>query len=186
MSYAGPARKAIVSVGRELYRQGLIAGGAGNISVRLEDGRILVTPRAAHKGRLEPPDLVTVTVDEAPGPRASSELEVHLACYRADPGIGAVIHTHAPGLTAAGVREAHPADLLPEIEAAVGPLRTVPFLPSGGTELAAAVGEQVAAGATVVLMQRHGVVAVGSTLRQAQDRMELAELAARTVLLAGG
>ena len=74
---------------------------------------------------------------------------------------------------------------LPEAEEAIGGVVMVPQLPSGSLALARAVGEVIAKGAHVAVLQNHGVVAVGSSLSDAYDRMELADLSARTVLLAG-
>jgi L-fuculose-phosphate aldolase len=50
----------IVRCSRSLWEAGLIAGAEGNVSVRLEQGRILVTPRGLLKSELRPEDLVEV------------------------------------------------------------------------------------------------------------------------------
>jgi len=163
-----------------------VAGRAGNLSARLGEDRVLVTPRGVRKDRLRPGDLVVVDLPASGGSgRASSELPAHRACYRADPGVGAVLHAHAPTLIAAGIRGLDIGATLPEVEEATGPIVTVPFAPSGSEALARAVGEAVAAGATVVLLVRHGVIATGPDLEAAFDRLELAELSARACLLAG-
>lgn len=178
-------REALCRVGRALHRSGLVAGTAGNLSVRLEGGRVLVSPRGARTDRLTPDEVVRLSL-EAPDPdalaRASTEWPSHRACYGADSAVGAVVHTHAPALTAAGLRELDVGAALPELEAAVGPLVTVRFAPSGSAELAAAVGQAVRGGGRVLLLLRHGVLAVGATLDEAFDRTELAELAARAVV----
>lgn len=176
-------RESLCRVGRALHEAGLTAGVAGNLSVRLDEERILTTPRRTRKDRLSAGDLVVVGLD-APEPdlRATSEWPAHRACYRADPDVGAVVHGHPPALTAVGLRGLDVAAALPEIEAAVGAIVTVPSLPSGSDELGAAVGRAVAGGGRVLLLLRHGALAVGATLDEAYDRIELAELAARAVL----
>ncbi len=190
----------LCSAGRDLYRQGLIAGLAGNLSARLEPGRILITRAGTHKGRLAASDLVTVDGGEDdPSDGASSELPLHRACYAADASIGAVIHTHAPALTAAGLNDLPVIERLPELRSATGVWATIELLPSGSHELALAVGSAVRRGAGdtalsaerpdqsdvgVLLLRNHGAVTVGPAVESALQRMELAELAAYAVLLA--
>lgn len=184
------ARERICRIGRELYDSGLTGGRAGNLSVRLDPDTLLVTPRGAHKGRLDPDGLVVVTLS-GPDPeaerRATTELPFHRAAYAARPEVAAVVHTHAPALTAAGLREIDVTAPFPEIEEAMGSLGRVPFRPSGSEELAAAVAAAAGrstGGADVLLLERHGVLALGATLEEARNRTELAELTAWAALLA--
>lgn len=184
------ARDALCRTGRRLYRSGLVGGTAGNFSLRMRTGggdRLLVTPRSAHKGRLSPEELVLLPLADPPEDavsRATSELPLHRAVAAAAPAVAAVLHTHAPCLTALGLREMTMDEDLPEVEEAVGPVRTLPFAPSGSRELGAAAATAVREGAAVLVLRRHGAVAVGRDLEEAENRMELAELSARTVLLA--
>ena len=109
---------------------------------------------------------------------------MHCACYRADASVRAIIHTHAPALTALGIRGAGIEEMLPEAAEAIGGVTSLPQLPSGSTALGRSVARTVAEGSHLVILQNHGAVAVGSSLSDAYDRMELAELSAKTVLLA--
>ncbi|MEE9132366.1 MAG: class II aldolase/adducin family protein [Gemmatimonadota bacterium] len=176
--------------GKLAWQAGLIAGRCGNLSARLRSGKdIYITPRAVNKARLSAFDIqlvhlhsATTTGDE----NVSVELPMHRACYLADPGVGAVIHTHAPALTALGIRGLDLQELLPEAAQALGPISTIPHLPSGSWELADAVGSAVIGGAKLILLAHHGAVAVGSGLAEAYDRMEFGELTAKTALLAAG
>jgi L-fuculose-phosphate aldolase len=179
-----------------------VAGGAGNVSLRLDDRDLLATPRGVHKGHMRPADPVRLSLSD-PDPRdvarATSELPFHLAAHGELRKRLVVLHTHAPALTALGIRHGDPSrprppdggeevdrlGLPPELGQAVGPLRGVPFHPSGSQELAEAVGRAVRAGGTVLVLERHGVVALGETLEEALDRTELAELGARAVLMGG-
>jgi L-fuculose-phosphate aldolase len=175
--------------GRRLWEAGLIGGCCGNLSARLHQGdAIYITPRATNKSRLHAEDIHLVSLrggDESLA-RVSVELPMHRACYYADVGVGAVIHTHAPALTALGIRGLDMQGVLPEAVTSLGGVARVPYAPSGSTELADAVGRVVSGGARVILLERHGVVTVGHTLTDAYDRMELGELSARTALLAEG
>lgn len=208
------ARERLCLVGRQLHDAALLGGRAGNLSVRLDAGRLLVTPRGCHKGRLTPGDPVVVPLagagrdearpgaaaddgggdasraDDAPageaaGPeaRATSELPFHRAVYRARPDVAAAVHTHAPALTAAGLRGLDVTAPFPEIEEALGRLGRVPFRPSGSRALADAVAA-AAERADVLLLERHGTLALGATPGEARDRTELAELTAWAALLA--
>ncbi len=168
---------------RRMAREGLIAGRAGNLSLRAGD-TVYVTPRGANKARLRAAQVVVAPLsrpaDTVPG--ASVEYRMHRACYRAAAEIGAVVHTHAPALTALGLLGLD-LSTLPEAQENVGGVAVVPFQPSGSDALAAAVA-RAAAGAGVMLLRGHGVTAVGRDLDEACDRMSLAELSARAILMA--
>lgn len=202
---AGPVRRALIEpaasisddalrlllayYGRRLGAAGLNAGSSGNLSARCRDGAsVLITRRGANKSRHSPADLCRLRLDAGPAERdeASSEFAMHCACYLASGTTGAVIHTHAPALTAAGIRGLDIADILPEAVAVLGGVRVVPFAASGSQALADTVGAAVAEGAGLVILERHGAVSVGATPAIAADRMEFGELSARTVLLATG
>lgn len=176
----------LCSIGRRLHEAGLIAGTAGNLSARLGEDRLLVTPRGVRKDGIEPADLVEVSFPEPTGAersRASTELPAHLACYRAAPRAGSVLHAHAPALTAAGLRGLEIGAILPEVEQATGRIVAVPFAPSGSEALGEGVHGAVSEGATVVLLARHGVLVVGPDPETAFDRLELAELSAAACLM---
>jgi L-fuculose-phosphate aldolase len=171
--------------GRRLHEHGLIAGLAGNLSVRLDEARLLITPRGTNKGRLGPEDMVTLPLEghDQREAQASTEFPFHRACYLASDEVGAVVHTHAPALTAVGIRCLDITATLPEVELAVGVIVLLDFAPSGSEQLGRATGSAVAEGAGVILLKKHGAVSVGRDLDDAVNRMEVAELAAYTVLL---
>ncbi len=176
----------VVEAGRGLHASGLIAGLAGNLSARVDLDTVLITPTGLHKGQLGGDEVLEVSLSAAPEETtaASSEFPFHRAVYRARPDVGGVVHTHAPALIAVGERDLDIASVLPEVTLATGGIARVPLLESGSEALAAAVSEAVVGGAGVVLLSRHGAVSVGRDLTEAVHRMELAELAAYTVLLA--
>src|SRR5687767_6464897 len=106
------ASAAILAAGRRLGARGLIAAGEGNLSIRLDDDRLLITPSGRRKDELEAVDLVVVQLDgAAPEARSPSgrgppsDLAIHVAVLAARPEIDAVAHAHLPvsmGLTLAG------------------------------------------------------------------------------------
>jgi L-fuculose-phosphate aldolase len=179
------AAEAIVRAGARLGRRGLIAAAEGNLSCRLDDGSVLVTPSGYRKDELTLDDLVVVdsagVVARVDGQRPTSDLAIHLAVYEARPEIRAMAHAHLPasmGLTLAGERP--DAGALPETAAL---LRSVPFVPfgeMGSVELAGRIAAAFAKdheGAPVaVILERHGAVAVGDEPDTAVDRLELVEV----------
>ena len=182
------AAEAIVRAGVRLGRRGLIAAGEGNLSCRLDDGSILVTPSGYRKDELTVDDLVEVdtagVLARVDGPRPTSDLAIHRAVYDARPDIRAIAHAHLPtsmGLTLAGERP--DASALPETAAL---LRTVPFVPFGemgsvelAGRIAAAFVEESGAAPVAVILERHGAVAVADDPDIAVDRLELVEVLCR-------
>lgn len=176
----------ICHYGRLLWQRGLIAGCCGNLSTRAHDrAAIYITPRAANKSRLYVRDIPKIALDAtvAELQRVSIEFPLHRTSY--DVGeVGAVIHTHAPALTALGMTDLDLGEILPEAAQALGSIRRVPHHSAGSQALADAVGGAVATGATLILLEHHGAVSVGRDLPEAYDRMEFGEISARTALLA--
>jgi L-fuculose-phosphate aldolase len=180
-------RGALVETCRRLHARDLIGAGEGNVSVRLGPDRFLVTPSGANKGYLAPEDLVVVdaagAVVEGTG-RASTELRMHLAAYAARPDVAAIVHAHpitAVALTVAGVPP--PNDLVPEAAVTLGELAVAPFATPGTDEVPASLAPLFPRH-DVILLARHGALALGRTLDEAFDRMETLERVARIALVA--
>ncbi len=180
-------RAAIVAACRRLDARGLIAGADGNLSVRLPDGRILITPRGVSKGDLAPADLVLVDPDGQEVSRnhlASSEVRMHVRIYRRRPDVHAVVHAHPPTATAFAVAgEDFLAPVLPELVAQMGGVPLVPYATPGSDTLADQF-EPFLPHHDAFLMANHGATTVGPTLTIAQQRMESLEHAARILLAA--
>jgi L-fuculose-phosphate aldolase len=185
------ARDEIVLVCRRLYERGLVAGPDGNVSVRQEDGTILVTPSGLAKVDVTPDDLVVVTLDghvRDGEPRAgrapSSELRMHLRIYQRRPDVRAVVHAHPPAATGFAVAgEAFVAPVLPEVILQLGEVPLVPYAAPGSEALADAF-EPYLLNHDGFLMANHGATTVAATLAMAHRRMESLEHAARILLAA--
>ncbi len=181
----------LIAAGRRLGGRGLISAGEGNLSIRLDRERLLVTPTGRRKDELGEDDLVVVRIghDERAATSRSglgptSDLAIHLAIHAARPDIGAVAHAHLPAsmaLTLAG--EAPDPAALPETAVHLPRLPYLPFGEMGSLELAgriaAALSEPPEPLAPAVILERHGAVAVGVDLHQAVDRLELIEVLCR-------
>lgn len=179
------SRRELGRVGRDLYRQGMMAGSAGNLSVRLAEERVLITRSGAPKGRLRAEDLLVIDLEGrllAGAGQPSTETQLHLAIYRRHAWVGAVVHAHPPKATA--LAAAHlpiPLDTLPEGLFALGALPAVPYLPSKEP----AYGESVARaldGADGALLLNHGAVTVGRDLGKAVAKMEILEALAAVAM----
>lgn len=158
------ARDQICRLGASLHARGYAHGSAGNISVRLADGRMLITPGDASLGALDPARLALVDADGQPlaGDRPSKTLALHRRIYGAAPGARCVLHTHSTHLVAlsmAGVWNL--SEVLPPITAyqvmKVGTIPLVPYQPPGdplvGDEVAARLRQRPILG---VLLERLG------------------------------
>src|SRR5580704_8466478 len=112
-------RREICKVGRWMYRQGFVVASEGNLSVRLDADRVLVTPAGACKGRLLPHELIITDLEGtvvAGSGQPSSELQMHLLFYRLRPLVRAVCHAHPPTATGFAVAgRALEEAILPEV-----------------------------------------------------------------------
>ncbi|HEX9308758.1 MAG TPA: class II aldolase/adducin family protein [Anaeromyxobacter sp.] len=180
-------REELVEIGRRLHARDLVGAAEGNLSARLGDDRFLVTASGVSKGHLSETDLVVVDgrgERRSGSGRPSTETRMHLAAYAARPDVGAVVHAHpitAVALTVAGLPP--PSDLVPEAAVTLGPLAVAPFATPGTDEVAASLAPLLA-GHDVILLERHGAVALGRTLAEAFERMETLERVARVALAA--
>jgi L-fuculose-phosphate aldolase len=183
------AREAIVLVCRRLYERGLVAGPDGNVSVRRDDGTVIVTPTGLAKVDVTPDDLVVVSLEGLirEGRRApSSELGMHLRIYQRRPDIRAVVHAHPPAATGFAVAgESFMAPVLPEVILQLGEVPLVPYATPGSDALADAF-EPFLAKHDGFLMANHGATTIAPSLEAAHQRMESLEHAARILLAARG
>ena len=180
-------REALVQVCHALAARQLIAGQDGNVSVRVDADRLLVTPAGFSKGVLDPDDLVEVSLrgDVLAGRhRPSSELGLHLAAYAARADVQAVVHAHPPTATAFTlVGETIPDGLLAELMLTVGAVGFAPYAQPGTAELGDVVTPFFRAH-DAVLLAHHGAVTLGRSLTEAHFAMESLEHGARVVHLA--
>jgi L-fuculose-phosphate aldolase len=182
----GRARRDIVRYGRKLAELGFHAALAGNISARIAEDRLLCTSTGSDKGELQNDDLVVCNLDgkllegEA---RPTSEILMHLSVYRARPDVQAVIHAHPPTATAfAAASEPLNSLYLPEMFVWLGPIALVPYGTPGTPALSAQL-EPYLAKHDGFLLENHGALAVGKSLRETAQRMELIEQNARITLM---
>jgi L-fuculose-phosphate aldolase len=180
-------RREICKVGRWMYRQGFVVASEGNLSVRLDADRVLVTPAGACKGRLLPHELIVTdlqgTVVAGTG-QPSSELQMHLLYYRLRPLVRAVCHAHPPTATGFAVAgRALEEAILPEVVSVLGKIPLAPYGTPGTTELCAGL-ESLVPSYDAILLENHGVVTCGEDLTTAYQHMETVEHFARVLFVA--
>lgn len=170
-----------------IHERGYVAATDGNLSVRLDSKRILVTPTSMCKGMMATSDLVTVdlTGEKLSGRRnVSSEIAMHLLIYKLRPDIKAVVHAHPPtatGYAAAGLplNEA----LISEVVICLGAIPLAKYGTPGTPELTDAL-EPLIPQYDAILMSNHGVVTYGEDLLGAYMKMETVEHFAKVALVA--
>lgn len=156
--------EAVLAAAKKMYAKGLVEGTAGNVSGRLPDGNVAMTPSSLSYEAMALEDLVVVDLDggQVSGERsATTEKSLHLACYRAHPEVRGVVHCHAPHASMfALVHQPIPACVEEFVVFVGGEVRVCDYRTTGTDELA----EVVAAGLadrSATLMANHGMVSVG-------------------------
>lgn len=172
-------RAQVIQTSKRLHEMGWVANHDGNVSVRLRGDRLLITATAMSKRDIDEASLLVVDLQGRVlegRKKPFSELELHIACYRARPEVNCVLHSHAPFATAFGLvgRELAPI-AIPEIVVSLGDriptlMRRMPKDPEGPEFVA-----QYAALYDAMLLSGNGVLTLGDDLTQALLRMELVE-----------
>jgi L-fuculose-phosphate aldolase len=179
-------RVAIVEFGKLLHASGFVAATDGNLSVRLSDDRILVTPTCICKGRMTASDMVVVDMEGtrvAGRRRVSSEIDMHLLIYRLRPEVRGIVHAHPPtatGFAASGLGLSSP--LVCEVVVGLGSIPLARYGTPGTPELSDAL-EPLIPNHDAILMANHGVVAYGTSLESAYMKMETVEHFAKIALV---
>ncbi|HEX6182310.1 MAG TPA: class II aldolase/adducin family protein [Pyrinomonadaceae bacterium] len=180
------ARREIVRVGQLMYERSYVVSSDGNISVRLDDGRILATPTQTNKGRMTEDSLALTDLEgnSLNKRRASSELAMHLLIYRERPDVHAVCHAHPPhgsAFAVAGLAIEQP--ILSEVILTLGCVPLAEYGTPSTDELTDAMRPLVK-NHNALLMANHGAVAYGGDVWQAFDRLETLEHTAKIAILA--
>ena len=182
------AREELVAAGRMVFERRLTFASGGNISRRLDDRTMLITPSGTCKGLLAPEQMIRVDIETGKyegGRRPSMETPFHSGIYRSRPDVGAIVHCHPLSCTTLAVlgRRLRTA-LTPEGLLVLG--ESVPIVAygtPGSEDLADKLVSQLGA-SKACLMRSHGALATGKDLLDAFNRMETLEYIATLQLTA--
>lgn len=183
-------RQQICLIGELMQRNGYVDGAGGNISARLDTEHILTTPSGVAKGFMTPDQLVVVdlkgkVVGESGQQRSrpTSELVMHLECYRQRPDIGGVVHAHPPTAVALSIAGYGFTDvLLPEVILLMGTIATLPYATPASDENRQAIGQAIQMGDALILTA-HGSLTVAKRLWDAYLRLENLEHSAKIIYM---
>lgn len=180
-------KRDIVHVCRKIDERAYVGGRDGNVSVRISERSIVITPSAVRKGDVAIDDLILV--DRA-GQRIegrgnpSTETGMHLRIFDVRPDVRAVVHAHPPvatGFAAAGIELNE--CVLPEVIVGLGKVPLTRYAAPGTSDLVASL-DPVVERHDAFLLENHGVVTVGQDVLSAYQRMETVEHSARILLVA--
>jgi L-fuculose-phosphate aldolase len=180
-------RRELVRFSRWLSRLGFTPGTSGNLSVRFDSRRLLVTPTGVSKGLVKASDMVIVDLHGQllEGSRkVTSEISMHLAVYGQRQDVGAVVHSHPPTATAfACSGRALDEILCQEAVMTVGAVPLASYATTGTAEVAASMRPFISEH-DAILLENHGAVSYGVTLLEAFMKMETVEHLAHVALVA--
>jgi Ribulose-5-phosphate 4-epimerase and related epimerases and aldolases len=177
----------LVKYAHRMYQKGLVAGTEGNLSARVSDKEIWMTPSGVNKGDITEDMLVCLDIDGnivAGDREPTSERWMHLEAYRQRPDVMAVAHGHPIFCCAfASARVPLPEGILPELIATIGEVPIVPYGKPSSPKLAEAVRPYYPHH-NCFLLENHGALAVGRSLHEAYYRLEVLEAYAKTMFFA--
>jgi L-fuculose-phosphate aldolase len=179
-------RKEVALFMRRLYRHGLTTTSGGNISLKISDDIIVITPSATDKGRMRWKEVGIMTLagkNLTPELKPSIENEMHLSIYKKKKEISAIVHAHplfASAFTA--MKCTIDTDLTAEAKAICGDPCFVPYALMGTMELASLASESIMK-SDILLLENHGILTAGSSILQAFDKLEVLENAAKMTMI---
>ena len=179
-------RKEVASFMRRLYERGLTTTSGGNISMRISDDIVVITPSATDKGRMKWKEVGIMSIlgeNLTPSLEPSIEYDMHLSIYKKKKEITAIVHAHpvfASAFTALNCKIN--TNLTAEACAILGNPQDVPYALMGTGELAKIAAENILY-SDILLLENHGILTTGSSLLQAFDKIEVLENAAKMTLI---
>lgn len=179
------ARAMLVDICARLYDRNLTASAGGNMSIRLNEEEILITPSGRNKGYLHEDELIVLNMEGEPLTKGKPSIErfMHLALYKRNKDVNAIIHCHPLNCIALTMKGRIKPDLTPEGVLLLGTVPTIGYYTPGTQELVSAV--EACGDSMAILMERHGAITQGADLEEAYDRMEELEFQAKLQMLVG-
>jgi len=174
-------KKEIAYYMRRLYRQKLTTTSGGNISAK-QDNMVFITPSGIDKGEMQTEQVGELDLEGniiASKHKLSTETPMHLAIYKARPDVKAIVHAHPPyGTAYASSNKSLNSNLTSEGRLVLAKIAFAKYALMGTQKLAEVVANE-AKDSNIILMENHGVIALGNTLLEAFDRLEVLEFTAK-------
>lgn len=181
-------KKHMIIQAQRLHQQGFLAAADGNMSYRLADGRILITPAGSAKAFIQPEDIAVITSDNTVvSGNPSSERQMHLAIYQHCLEAKCVVHAHPPMAIAWSIAypdlQTLPNRCLSELILACGSVPIVPYARPGTQAMGSTLIPYLPQHRLMILA-RHGALAWGDTLEEATNGIERLEHTAKILCYA--
>lgn len=179
-------KKQLEEICHLLYQRNLVTASDGNVSMRVGEDRILLTPSGKNKGMVRAEEMIVLDLEgntlEGAG-KASKEYPMHRIIYRERPDVQAVVHTHPVYATAFALAGKNlPDNYLIEMPMMLKKTALAPYATPGTAEMADAVKPYLQE-CDAVLLKNHGAVTYGKSLTDAFNKMEVMESVAKTILM---
>jgi L-fuculose-phosphate aldolase len=181
------ARPQIVEAGKRLRDRFFVASNDGNISARISENEVLITPTSVNKGDVTSAMILKIDMQGnviSGGGKPSSETKMHLAVYRTRPDVQAIVHAHPP--TATGFAACHirldQDVILPEVVFGLGKIGFAEYGTPTTDEIPNAVVKEIP-DCEALILANHGALTVGPDVMQAYYRMEVLEMYAKVTLV---
>ena len=169
----------IIEATQRLYHRNLLAAADGNISYRVSDTHILMTPAGVSKAFIAPEDLALITLDNrVVSGNPSSERLMHLGIYQKCSAATCIVHAHPPTAIAWSIARPHlkelPSACFSELILGVGSIPVVPYARPGTVEMSNVILPFIPEH-SVMILARHGAIAWASSVEEATNGIERLE-----------
>lgn len=183
------SKKDLLRVIKELDNKGLICGSSGNISIKIDENTYIITPSGIPVFNLKDEDFLLIDSNgkiinsSKDNLEASSEVLMHLFCYKKRGDIRAIIHSHAPFASAFAITgKSLDLCIMPEIIMVFGQIPLVPYKTPTTEELAEFVSEYIKKDYRALLLENHGVLVTGEDIFDAYNNLSIVENYAKTYI----
>lgn len=186
-------RKDIVEVGKRLYAKGLLEGGGGNMSIRIAENEVLITPSGMCKGVLEPDQLVKIDLEGKviaalkEYAKPARDYRMHLGLYKRRADIKAIVHSHPPVATGFAIAE-YPLDEIaaPEVMFTFNHIAVTEYALPTTEEVPVAINKALDKypTANAIILAKHGAITVGGDIWDAYYKMETLETYLKSLVVA--
>ena len=168
----------IIEIGKRMYAKGFVASNDGNISVKVSENELIITPTGVSKGYMKEEDLIRVDLDGnviSGDKKPSSEMKMHLVVYRNRPDVFSVCHAHPQIATAFAVaRKVCEKIALPEVIFSIGRVALAEYATPSTQEVPDSIKDKIKT-VDAILLSNHGALTVGSDIFDAYYKMETLE-----------